>query len=220
MGRRARQVGIGMDVHPPTASRPDPTEMTALYLVRHGETTLNTQGRFRGHTDPALNRRGRRQAREAGRQLAPVRPEAIYSSPLRRAVETAEAIAQQAGLDVITSPDLIDIDYGTWEGLTPAQAAVLNPEAYTAFRSDPLSATPPGGEAVKHVEIRTLRALEVHAKTHPRANIVAVSHEMPIRLALGAILGKTDDHIWGLDIPTASTTRIETVNDRFHLRQE
>lgn len=191
--------------------------MTTLFVVRHGQTTLNAQGRFRGRADPSLDSTGREQAQQAARQLASAQPEAVHTSPLRRAVETAQIIAGEVGLEVSTLTDLIDIDCGSWEGLTPEQAAASHPEAYQTFRSDPLNATLPGGEAVKAVQTRALDAIRALADAHPSGTIVTVTHEMPIRLILAAILGRSGDEIWNFNVPTGSINRIETSDHGYRL---
>jgi broad specificity phosphatase PhoE len=85
-----------------------------VYLVRHGRTALNAEGRFRGHLDPPLDEEGRREAKAVGRLLLLRPPTHVHSSPLRRAQETAEAIAQITGAPISTWEDLIDLDYGEW----------------------------------------------------------------------------------------------------------
>ena len=87
-----------------------------MYLVRHGQTALNAAGVLRGLLDPPLDETGQRQARWLGTALAPRKPSAIIASPLRRARQTAQPIADLAGLDVATDRRLIDRDYGQWSG--------------------------------------------------------------------------------------------------------
>jgi len=116
-------------------------------LVRHGRTSLNAEGRFRGRLDVPLDDEGRRQAEAAAERLAAVDLAAVYSSPLRRALETAQPIAARHGLEVQIEERLVDLDHGAWEGLTAAEAEAQDPQAYGLWL-DPLSAAPPGGEPV------------------------------------------------------------------------
>ena len=95
---------------------------TTIYLIRHGRTTLNAQGRFRGRQDPPLDAVGRDQASSAAKLLSDIRLAAVYSSPLTRAVQTAETVGASCELDVVIEPELIDLDYGMWEGLTEEEA--------------------------------------------------------------------------------------------------
>jgi len=107
--------------------------MTCIILVRHGQTEWNRVERFRGHADVPLNEIGLAQADAAGQRIADEwQPTVIYSSPLSRAVKTAEAIAKHFDLQVQTYPGLTDIDYGEWQGLTPDEARERWPEAVDA----------------------------------------------------------------------------------------
>jgi broad specificity phosphatase PhoE len=95
--------------------------VTTILLVRHGETDWNRDRRWQGHADPPLNERGREQARELARLLADVPLDAVHSSDLRRARETAEIVAAPAGIVVVAEPALREIDVGEWSGLTTPQ---------------------------------------------------------------------------------------------------
>ena len=95
--------------------------MTTLLLVRHGETDWNAKGRLQGHTDRPLSDFGRRQAHELAEELDDEELEAIYSSDLARARETAEIVGRKLGLPTVLDPDLREKDWGTWEGLTAAE---------------------------------------------------------------------------------------------------
>ena len=95
--------------------------MTTLLLVRHGETDWNAEGRLQGHTDRPLSYFGRRQAQQLAEELDGEELEAIYSSDLARARETAEIAGRKLGLPIVLDPDLREKDWGTWEGLTAAE---------------------------------------------------------------------------------------------------
>jgi len=107
-----------------------------LYVLRHGETDWNVQGRLQGTSDVPLNARGIEQAQRAARSLRGVlSPQAIIvSSPLERALATATAVAQAAGVSVETDPRLIERAYGVWEGLTEEERAVRDPEEHERWR--------------------------------------------------------------------------------------
>src|SRR5213082_1136682 len=92
--------------------------MTEILLVRHGETEWNRESRFQGHADPSLNELGREQAAELAAALAGERLAAVYSSPLRRALETAQIIAAPHRLDAVPVDGLREVDVGSWQGLT------------------------------------------------------------------------------------------------------
>lgn len=176
---------------------------TTIYLVRHGRTTLNAQGRFRGRQDPPLDEQGSLEARKAGDHLARIPLVAVFSSPLERARQTAKAIADPHGLDVGVAPDLVDLDYGAWEALTAAEAAERNPEAYERFARQPLGAAPPGGERLEAVERRATTALSDIASAYEGEASAAISHEVPIRLLVSRLSGTP---FWEIDLPTAAIT--------------
>src|SRR5438876_6792690 len=108
--------------------------VTTLILARHGETDWNRDGRCQGHADPPLNERGREQALELAELLADEPIEAVYSSDLRRAHETARIVADRKGLDVIVDPQLRERDVGHWSGLTAAEIEERFPDQIRLWR--------------------------------------------------------------------------------------
>jgi broad specificity phosphatase PhoE len=105
-------------------------------------------------------------------------------------------------------PELIDLDFGRWEGKTPAEAAVADPEAFARFRNDPRDAVVPGGESVAHLRHRLLRALNLIATEHLGGRVGAVTHEMLLRVALAEASGNY--HLfWERFIPTGSVWTVE-----------
>jgi phosphoserine phosphatase len=117
--------------------------VTTILLVRHGQTEWNRVERFRGLADILLNEAGLQQAKATGRRLAAQwQPTAIYSSPLSRAVKTAEAIGRHLGLPVKIHPGLADIDYGEWQGLTPDEARSRWPEVIDLWYNTPHAPVP------------------------------------------------------------------------------
>ena len=102
--------------------------MATLILARHGETDWNRDGIWQGHGDPPLNELGRRQAAELAERMADVEIEALYSSDLRRAYETAEIVGRAKGVEITADPDLREMDVGSWSGLTTEEIATRFPE--------------------------------------------------------------------------------------------
>ena len=134
--------------------------MTQIVLVRHGETEWNRVERFRGWADVSLNETGLTQAEATARRIAAEwQPVAVYSSPLSRAVKTAEAIARQFGLPVRTHRGLIDINYGQWQGLTPDEAREHWPEMVDAWYHSPETVQIPGGETLTDLRLRAVEAV-------------------------------------------------------------
>jgi len=181
---------------------------TTIYLVRHGRTALNAQGRFRGRQDPPLDDRGYVDAAEAAHALGGAGVKAVYASPLLRTRQTAEFIARASNGRVVPEPDLLDLDHGRWEGLTPEEASAQAPEAFARFRSDPRSAEAPGGERLSDVERRVLAALEGIGGRHDGAACAAVSHEIPIRLVIASLRGLRGSGMWEFGLPTGSVTEL------------
>jgi broad specificity phosphatase PhoE len=148
--------------------------VTTLLLVRHGETDWNAEGRLQGHTDRPLSDCGRGQARRLAEELESEALEAIYSSDLARARETAEIVGVRLGLRVALEPDLREKDWGTWEGLS-------------AVERDRVEFV---GESTEAHQERMLRALRTIAERHPgNARILVVTHGGSMRRVQTAAMG-------------------------------
>ncbi len=158
-----------------------------LVVWRHGQTTFNAERRFQGQTDVPLNGLGREQAALAARYLAALRPDAIFSSDLARAAETAGFLARLTGLEVQLDKDLRERYGGSWEGLTADDIREQYPEAVQTW-------TPPDGEPVKAVADRASQALERAADTlAPGQLAVVVAHGAALGLAVARVLGIPDE---------------------------
>jgi broad specificity phosphatase PhoE len=180
-----------------------------VYLVRHGRTALNAEGRFRGRLDPPLDDHGFAEAARAAGELKELGLVAVYTSPLLRAVQTAEFVAAAARARVLVEPGLVDLDHGAWEGLTPGQAEARDPDAFCLFRCDPLAAQPPEGERLVDVERRIVDSLVRVSEGHGGDPVAATSHEIPIRLVLSAAAGLEPRRaMWDLDLPTGAVRAI------------
>lgn len=180
-----------------------------IYLVRHGRTALNAQGRFRGRQDPPLDDQGYLDAAAAARALMGTGIEAVYASPLRRTMQTAEFVARAANARVHPEQDLIDLDHGRWEGLTAEEATAVDADAFRVFREDPRDARAPEGERLQDVEGRVLGALRRIGEAHEGASVAAVSHEIPIRLAIAAVSGLEGPAMWGIELPTGGAYELD-----------
>ncbi len=148
--------------------------MTTLLLVRHGETDWNAEGRLQGQTDRPLSDYGRRQAQQLAGGLESEEVEAIYSSDLARARETAEIVGERLGLTVELDPDLREKDWGTWEGLT-------------ALERDRVEFV---GESTEEHQERILRALRRISERHPgERRVLVVTHGGSMRRVQTAAMG-------------------------------
>jgi ribonuclease H / adenosylcobalamin/alpha-ribazole phosphatase len=190
---------------------------TTLLVVRHGRTALNAQGRFRGLADPPLDEVGMAEAEDAARDIAARAYErpiaAMATSPLARARQTAESIGLVIGREPFVMGELLDLDHGAWEGLTAEEAEGRDPVEYERFRSDPRASCPPEGEPLIEVENRMRGALASLAARYPGEQVVAVTHEIPIRLIVSGLRDLDGHDVWAFDLPTASVTAITQGSD-------
>ena len=207
-----------------TGNRGGPTR---LLLLRHGQTELSRQRRYSGRGDPELTATGRGQAADAARYLSEKGGiAAVVSSPLQRAYATAKAAADALGLPVQVDDDLIETDFGEWEGLTFAEAAERHPDVHGRWLRD-TGLRPPGGESFDDVADRVRRARDRIVAEHGPSTVLVVSHVTPIktllRLALAA--GPTILHRLHLDLASLSIAEfypddgasVRLVNDTSYL---
>ncbi|MGB9797519.1 MAG: histidine phosphatase family protein [bacterium] len=160
---------------------------TRLYLVRHGMTEWNDDGKMQGRTDVPLNERGITQAKLLAKRLANVPLSAIYSSPLMRAMKTAEIIAQNHGLPIIPATPLQEADFGGWEGLTLEEIKNGWGEAIDLWYEG--KALPPKGEGILEMQRRVVEFVEDVIEKHKGEEILIVAHGGPIRAFICHILG-------------------------------
>lgn len=209
--------------------------MTRIILVRHGQTEWNRNERFRGHADIPLNATGMRQAEATGERVAAEwQLSAIYSSPLSRAVDTGQAIADhlarsyQARTPVQPISNLSDIDYGDWQGLTPEEARLRWPMEINAWYTSPQTLQIPGGESLEDLRLRAMQAVDQIIKRHPGETIAIVGHTVINRVILLGMLGLGNERFWRLRQDTCAINVIEaengaftlvTLNDTCHLRR-
>jgi broad specificity phosphatase PhoE len=162
---------------------------TRINLVRHGATQLTAENRFSGAVGVELSEEGRQQAALLGERLNHDRIDAIYSSDLSRAVDTANLIGARCRLTTTVVEALREIAHGHWEGLTRAEVEERFPGEYQTWESDPFTYAPEGGESGVAVLARALPALREIVTKHPAQNVVIVSHKATIRLLLSSLLG-------------------------------
>ncbi len=160
-----------------------------IYLVRHGETPWNVERRILGATDIELSDSGLRQSKALADALRDRPIRAVYSSDLKRAVRTAEALARPHGLEVRTHPGLREMNQGILEGLTFEELRDNHPDFLDAWKKDPTNLTIPGGESLAQVQERSWKTVEALAEAHPEETIAVVSHNLAIVVFLCKLLG-------------------------------
>jgi len=190
--------------------------MTELILVRHGETAWNVEEVFRGRIDVELNETGLKQAELLGKYLSNTKIEAIYSSPLKRALNTAEAIARHHGLAVETAPGIIDLDFGEWQGLPNQEVNDKYGELYAAWLNSPEQVTMPGGESLNDVRKRAMAVVDEVAGKH-RGTVVLASHRVVNKVLICALLGLDNSHFWNIRQDTCGITTFTYENGRYIL---
>lgn len=198
------------------------TTATRLVLVRHGATAFTEEGKYSGRGDIPLSPLGRQQALQLGRRVASFQPVASYSSPLSRCTETAAAI----GIPVTVDDDLIEVDFGAWEGMTFADVRSSYPSELSAWLAS-TAVAPPGGESFSSVAQRVSAFTERVRATHPGQAIAVVSHVSPIKLLLRDALAASDAFLHRLFLDAAGLSIVDfypdggiavrTVNDIAHL---
>jgi probable phosphoglycerate mutase len=163
--------------------------MALFYFLRHGETAWNAEGRICGSTDVPLSDAGRRQAQLLAFRVKPLLAEALYSSPLSRALETARLIGETIGREPVVDHRLAELNYGVWEGRTFEEIQHATPAVYRAWDADPADLAPPEGESGAHLIERLTPFLADVAQRHPSGNVVVVCHKTVCRLLACHIMG-------------------------------
>lgn len=154
-----------------------------LYLVRHGATTFTKENRYSGSNDPPLLPSSRREARTLAHYLRSQVPERIYTSPLKRAHETAQLIKEELTPlpELVVEPRLREIHYGAWEGKTRAEILAGDPQAFRGWDIDPFLSSPPQGEPVSQV-VERIRSFWEEAALSSQSRILLISHRTVLRL--------------------------------------
>ncbi len=190
--------------------------MTEIILVRHGETEWNVKEVFRGRIDVELNETGMRQAELLAEYLSDLKIDAVYSSPLKRALRTAEIIANYHKLDVEIARGLIDFDYGEWQGLPHQEVEERYKELYAQWIKNPHQIRMTGGESLNDVSKRATGVVnEVIARY--RGTVVLVSHRVVNKVLICALLGLDNSHFWNIKQDTCGMTTFIYENEHFIL---
>lgn len=172
---------------------------TRLVLCRHAEPERDFSGRCYGRLDLALSPHGRRQANALAARLAKFPLAAVYASPARRALQTAQPLASAHGLAPMEHAALHELDFGEFEGLPYQEIATLHPELYAHWMDEPTRVRFPGGESYSELRVRVLAAVAELVERHRGATFAAVTHGGPIRAVLASCLAMADEALFHLD---------------------
>ncbi|HEX9064555.1 MAG TPA: histidine phosphatase family protein [Streptosporangiaceae bacterium] len=203
-------------------------QATTTVLLRHGATALSGERRFSGREDIPLTKDGVKQANLAARRLAAGRgADVIVTSPLQRARRTAEAVAAATGAPLVVDDDLVEADFGAWQGLTFAEAGERWPDEMKAWLASP-DARPPDGESFAMVAMRVLAAQDRLMEEHRGKRAIVVSHVTPIKTLICRALLAPPEAMFRMNLDVAALTRIDcfdngsallrSFNDTAHLR--
>jgi broad specificity phosphatase PhoE len=190
--------------------------MTELILARHGETAWNAENVFRGRADVDLDRVGLKQAELLGKYLSNWELEAIYSSPLRRALDTANMVARYQKVAVRVAEGLTDFDYGEWQSLPEQEVKKLYPALLNEWHSNPHKVRTPGGESLEDVRRRAVEVVDgILSRDH--RNVLLVSHRVVIKVLICYLLGLDNSCFWNIRHDVCGITTFDHVDGRFVL---
>jgi broad specificity phosphatase PhoE len=182
--------------------------VTTILIARHGQSDWNQEKRWQGHADRPLSERGREQAQALADRLAHIDLDAVYSSDLQRARDTAAVVAENQGLELHQLPELREVDVGSWSGLTRAEAEERFPEGFARWRDGY-----PGwkdGETYEAMTDRVIAAVRSIATEHQDGRVLIVSHGGPIRAIHAEALG-LDVHAYRRLRPVEPNARLSAV---------
>jgi broad specificity phosphatase PhoE len=187
-----------------------------MFLVRHAESTWNRLKRIQGQKDPHLSPYGKREARLLAKRFKGLSFDAVYSSPLRRAHETARIIVGR-NTEIVCDEDLKEISLGDWEGKTLRSIRKQYGEAFDQWAVRPTRMRIPRGEDFKTFVRRVKRAISGIERRHPTGNVLVVCHGGVISTFATSVLNLPPDDVWCLTVKNASLTIIDIGLDKHKL---
>ena len=193
--------------------------MGTIYIVRHGETKWNAEGRIQGHTDVGLTERGREQARAVARRLAGIDFDAAYCSDMSRARDTALIILGERATRLQELPALREYNKGVFEGLTPEEYRQRHPDLYQASLVNDPDFAPPGGETIRQCQARLSRFVGLLRERHLDEDVLVVGHGGSLRSGIVALLGLPLEANWKFVMQNCalSVVRVYPDNAVMHL---
>lgn len=201
--------------------------MTRIILIRHGQTEWNREERFRGRVDIDLDETGVRQAEAAAEKIARWDVAAIYSSPLKRAMATAQIIASRLHLPVQPLDGINDMDFGIWQGLSIGEARGQYRELFDVWLYSPQRLKIPEGETLEDVQRRAVATIDDVVARHQNETVALVTHRVVCKVLLSHLLGLDNSHFWQIAQDNAAINLCELwegwpslrlLNDTCHLR--
>lgn len=185
---------------------------TSIWMIRHGQTTLNRQRRYQGATDAPLTEYGRQQAMALALRLRRLPFSVAIVSPCRRARDTAALIVGERGIVLIDDERWREAHHGCWEGLTYRDVCERFPDEARRRMADPLHGRPAGGESLAEVAERVATAWAALLREHAGERVLLVTHATPIQLVLCALNDLAPTAHWRWRIDLGSLTAIDSYN--------
>jgi broad specificity phosphatase PhoE len=190
--------------------------MAELILARHGETVWNVEKIYRGRIDVNLDEVGIKQAELLSEHLSDLELEAVYSSPLRRALDTANVIARYQKIGVHIAKGLIDFDYGKWQSRSEQEAKKLYPALHNEWHNNPHKVRMPGGESLEDVRSRAIEVINEVLFKYQGA-VVLVSHRVVNKVLICSLLGLDNSYFWNIKQDVGGITIFNYADGRFVL---
>jgi len=190
--------------------------MAKLILARHGETMWNVEKVFRGRADVNLDKVGIKQAELLGKYLSNWELEAIYSSPVKRALNTANIVARYQKVAVRIAEGLIDFDFGEWQSLPEQEVKRLYPAILNEWHNSPDKVKMPGGESLEDVRRRAVEVVNDVLSRH-QGNVLLVSHRVVIKVLICYMLGLDNSHFRNINQDVGGITLFDYADGRFVL---
>lgn len=190
---------------------------TTIYLIRHGESKGNREGLFRGRHDFPLTDVGKEQARSLEKELREIGFNAVYSSPLRRALATAQELCANRRIEPIVEDGFHNISLGEWEGRPKTEIAKRFPASFKLWRSNPEKLKMKGVETLAQVQKRAVKTLALLTEELAGGRFAVVTHRAVIKPLIAGILGIAEPYFWKLHPDTAAYSIIEHTQRGFAL---
>lgn len=204
--------------------------MTQLYLIRHGQTEWNLACRYQGQSDVPLSQKGIEQADFLAKNFPATHLDAVYSSDLKRAVATAQAVADRFSIEVQTKHELRELSFGAWEGLTYEQIVAKWPDALRDFFTHPDILHIPEGESFPILQARAVACIQSILRENKGKTIAVFAHGAILRTILADAIGFPLANVWRIRQSNTAVNRIdyaedgvpviEYINSTAHLPQE
>ncbi len=188
--------------------------MVKLYIVRHAESEWNPIGRYQGLLDPELSERGKLQADLLAKELSHIDVDAVYSSPLKRTLDTAKALLKFKELQINSDRRIIEIDHGVWSGMLVEEVMQKYPKDFEIWIKEPHKVKFPQGESLVDVYQRVKEFLSEIKQKHWNQTVFLFSHTVPIRAMYCALLNVDLSRFWSFGCDNASYSVVHMEEDR------